>query len=120
MDKEGIAFRKMALLMKAASQVNRQDEALDELKAAAFEVLLLHPGIERSQWTRLLVTQYGSEVIDAFGRDAPTAYASLDKLWLTPYRDENSGLERTYQVWAEAFSTEAAVQMYYDMTAKES
>ena len=47
MTKEDIALRKLDTLMRA---VSKQDETLDELKAAAFEVLLLNHGSERSRW----------------------------------------------------------------------
>ncbi len=91
------------------------DETLEELKAAAFEVLLLNPGCEQSDWVDILIEQYGTEVVDAYGKDPAEAYASLEALWESPYLDENSGLERSYEEWAQAFATEAAVQMYYDL-----
>lgn len=116
--KEDIAFRKMALLMNAAKQANEQDETLEELKAAAFEVLRLNPGCEQSDWANILVEQYGTEVVDAYGKDPAEAYASLEDLWETPYLDEVSGLEYDFKTWAEAFSTDAAVQLYYDLTEK--
>ena len=92
--------------------------SLDELKAAAFEVLRLNPGCEQSDWARILVEQYGTEVVDAYGKDPAEAYASLEDLWESPYLDEVSGLEYDFKTWAEAFSTDAAVQMYYDLTEK--
>lgn len=92
--------------------------SLDELKAAAFEVLRLNPGCEQSDWAKILVEQYGTEVVDAYGKDTAEAYASLEGLWESPYLDEVSGLEYDFKTWAEAFSTDAAVQMYYDLTAK--
>ena len=92
--------------------------SLDELKAAAFEVLLLNPGCEQSDWAKILVEQYGTEVVDAYGKDPAEAYASLEDLWESPYLDEVSGLEYDFKTWAEAFSTDAAVQLYYDLTEK--
>ena len=92
--------------------------SMEELKAAAFEVLLLNPGCEQSDWAKILVEQYGTEVVDAYGKDPAEAYASLEDLWETPYLDEVSGLEYDFKTWAEAFSTDAAVQMYYDLTEK--
>ena len=96
------------------------DETLEELKAAAFEVLRLNPGCEQSDWAKILVEQYGTEVVDAYGKDPAEAYASLGDLWETPYLDEVSGLEYDFKTWAEAFSTDAAVQMYYDLTEKKN
>ncbi len=79
--KEDIAFRKMSMLMKAVTEANEQDDTLEELKAAAFEVLRLNPGCEQSDWAKILVEQYGTEVVDAYGKDPAEAYASLEDLW---------------------------------------
>ena len=92
--------------------------SMEELKAAAFEVLLLNPGCEQRDWADILVEQYGTEVVDAYGKYPAEAYASLEDLWETPYLDEVSGLEYDFKTWAEALSTEASVQMYYDLTEK--
>ena len=116
--KEDIAFRKLSMLMKAVTGANEQDDTLEELKAAAFEVLRLNPGCEQSDWAKILIEQYGTEVVDAYGKDPAEAYASLEELWESPYLDEVSGLEYDFKTWAEAFATDAAVQMYYDLTEK--
>lgn len=94
------------------------DETLEELKADAFEVLLLNPGCDREEWKQTLVEQYGTEVVDAYGDNPPEVFALLDDLWESPYYDTRSGLEYDYKDWAEAFSTEAAVRLYYDLTDK--
>lgn len=142
MNNEDIAFRKLSMLMQAVTEANERettknatqsttdgkkidcsasDEALlQELKAAAFEVLMLNPGCEQSDWAKILVEQYGTEVVDAYGTDPAEAYASLADLWESPYFDRNSGLEYDFKTWAEAFSTDAAVQMYYDLTERKS
>lgn len=114
-NKEDIAFQKMALALKVTQDV----DAVDEIKAAAFEVLLLNPGCERCDWVNTLVEQYGTELVDAYGTDPSEVYASLDDLWETPYTDRNSGLEYDYETWAEAFATDASVQMYYDLINKK-
>ena len=90
--KEDIAFRKLSMLIKAVTEAN--------------------------DWAKILVEQYGTEVVDAYGKDPAEAYASLEDLWESPYLDEVSGLEYDFKTWAEAFSTDAAVQMYYDLTEK--
>ena len=99
-------------------EYSTNDETLEELKAAAFEVLRLNPGCEQSDWAKILVEQYGTEVVDAYGKDPAEAYASLEDLWESPYLDEVSGLEYDFKTWAESFATDAAVQMYYDLTEK--
>lgn len=94
------------------------DETMDELKAAAFEALLLNPGCEQSDWVNILLEQYGTEVVDAYGNNPTEVFADLADLWESSYYDKNSGLEYNFKTWAEAFATDAAVQMYYDLTDK--
>ena len=117
MNNDDIARRKFDMLMQAVEQVNHQDAAMDELRHAAFEVLLLHPGCDLTRWKQILCKQYGTEVVDAYGHiDEPyDIVRELEKLWTSRYRDDNSGLERTYETWAKAFANEAAVQLYYDL-----
>ena len=118
MSKEDIALQKMFLALEATKAVQEQDDTLDELKAAAFEVLLLHPGCDYSDWEKILVEQYGTELVDAYGTDPADVYASLADLWESPYFDEGSGLEYDYKTWAEAVNTDAAVCMYNDLKSK--
>lgn len=157
MNKEDIAFRKLSMLMKAATEASEREMpknatqstfhgvvgqlptdgkeigcsaseeasevfcgcySMEELKAAAFEVLLLNPGCEQSDWAKILVEQYGTEVVDAYGNNPNEVFADLADLWESPYLDEVSGLEYDFKTWAEAFATDAAVQMYYDLTDK--
>lgn len=116
MTDKDIAKQKFDLLMRSIEKAKQEnDETLDELKAAAFEVLLLHPGSSHDEWAAALVQQCGTELIDVYGRDPKKIYASIAELWHTSYRDENSGLEYKFETWAEAFATEASVQMYYDL-----
>lgn len=93
--------------------------SMEELKAAAFEVLLLNPGCEQSDWVKILVEQYGTELTDAYGTNPADVHASLADLWESPYFDKNSGLEYDYKTWAEALWTDAAVQMYYDLIERK-
>ena len=117
MSKEDIAFKKMAMLMKAIEEANQQDDTMEELKAAAFEVLLLNPGCELTDWANILVEQYGTEVVDAYGNNPDDVFAALTDLWETPYYDFNSGLEYDFKTWANALKTDDSVEMYYDLTA---
>ena len=104
--------------MRSIERAGKIDETLEELKAAAFEVLLLNPGCEQSDWAQILVEQYGTELIDAYGTDPREIYSSLADLWESPHHDKASGLEYDYREWAEAFATDTAVQMYYDLIKK--
>lgn len=118
--KEDIALQKLDLLMRSISEAGQESDTLDELKAAAFEVLLLNPGSEQGDWSKILMEQYGTEVVDAYGNNPIEVFAELEDLWETPYYDRNSGLEYKFNQWAEAFATEASVQMYYDLTQQKS
>lgn len=115
MDKEEIAFRKMAMFMQAAKRAKQEEEAIEELKHAAFEVLLTNPGIDDKEWVGNLLLRYSSEVIDAFGREPEKIHSSLFKLWKTDYHDNLSRLTRTFEEWSKAFSTEESVSMYQEM-----
>ena len=86
MSKEDIAFRKLSMMMKAVTEENEQDDTLEELKAAAFEVLRLNPGCEQSDWAKILVEQYGTEVVDAYGKDPAEhiCMAIAKKLGISP------------------------------------
>ncbi len=94
------------------------NETLDELKHVAFEAILLNPGSEFDDWQQTLIYEYPSEVVDAYGYDPEDVEASLSDLWETPYEDTASGLEYTFETWAQCFCNEAAVQLYYDMIEK--
>lgn len=118
--KEDIALQKLDLLMRSISEAGQESDTLDELKAAAFEVLLLNPGSEQGDWSKMLMEQYGTEVVDAYGNNPSEVFAELEDLWETPYYDRNSGLEYKFNQWAEAFATEASVQMYYDLIEQKS
>ena len=109
----------MAMLFEAVNGASRQEEALDDLRAAAFEVLLLHPGCTYDMWVAILLGQYGTELTDAYGTNPADVHASLADLWESPYFDKNSGLEYDYKTWAEALWTDAAVQMYYDLIERK-
>lgn len=40
---------------------------MEELKTAAFEILLENPGCEQSDWANLLIEQNGSELSEEYG-----------------------------------------------------
>ena len=56
------------------SEFSTNDETLEELKAAAFEVLRLNPGCEQSDWAKMLLEQYGPAAVDAYGKDPAEDY----------------------------------------------
>lgn len=88
--------------------------ALEELKAVAFQTLLLNPGtIERQDWIDLLVAECGTEVVDAYGVDPEDAFVSLEDLWEDGYLDPATGIEKDFHEWASAFATDESVDLYY-------
>lgn len=88
------------------------EELLNELHHAAFEVLLLHPGTTRDTWVQTLMEQYAMEVTDALGTDEETTRERLNKMWGEGYTD-TAGVTRSYAEWAALFATDAAITEYY-------
>lgn len=86
---------------------------MDDLKAAAFEYLLLNPGSEFGDWQTGLVSDYPTEVVDALGTDPEDVYARLADLWESDYCDPKTGVEQEFSEWALSFANENAVGIYY-------
>lgn len=86
---------------------------MDELKAAAFECLLLHPGSEFDDWQTRLISDYPAEVVDALGENPAEVYSDIADLWETDYWDPKSDIEQKFCDWALAFATEQSVDIYY-------
>lgn len=72
---------KLSILLDAYAEARQDDPLQEELLDAAREALSLHPGITQSDFVRTLLHNYGTEVTDALGRDLPTIYATLHRLW---------------------------------------
>lgn len=111
---EDTARMKMEMLANAITEVNDQN-SMDELKAAAFEVLLLNPGSEQADWSMELVTNYSIEVIDAFGTDPGECFTSLVDFWNESYLDPATGIEKSYSDWAATLCNEQTVELYYEL-----
>lgn len=88
------------------------EDFLDELRNAAFEVLLLHPATTRETWVQLLMEQYAMEVTDALGTDEETTRERLNKMWGEDYTD-TAGETRSYADWAALLATENDINNYY-------
>lgn len=91
------------------------EDLIDELHHAAFEVLLLHPGTTRDTWVQTLMEQYPTEVIDAL--DTETSRERLNRMWHDTYTD-TAGNTRSYAEWAALFATDAAITEYYKTIPK--
>lgn len=87
---------------------------MEELKDVAFEVLILHYGVDKKGWINILCSQYKTEVADVYGPDDRAARNGLSELWTTTYNDRYSGISRTFEEWSKAFATEMDVQNYYE------
>lgn len=90
-----------------------EDNSMDELKAAAFEYLLLNPGSEFGDWQQGMIEQYPTEVVDALGSTPDEVYADLADLWETDYTDPETGMEQKLSEWAMSFANEYSVGVYY-------
>lgn len=89
------------------------DEFMEELKAAAFEVLLTNTGMDEGDWAQTLIEGYPAEVVDALGTIPEEVYASLADLWEDVYYDKASDMEKTFQEWADTFCNEQTVDLYH-------
>lgn len=92
---------------------NETDTLMDELKAAAFEYLLLNPGSEFGDWQQGMIEQYPTEVVDALGSNPEEVFADLADLWETDYTDPKTGMEQKLSEWAMSFANEYSVGVYY-------
>ena len=103
----------MGLLRPTCNQkTNKMDDIFEELRYAAFEVLLLHPATTRDTWVQTLMEQYQAEVTDALGTDEETTRERLNKMWCDTYTD-TAGVTRSYADWAALFATEEDINEYY-------
>ena len=102
------------LLMSNEDTAFKKTALLEELKDVAFEVLILHYGIDKKGWINILCSQYKTEVVDVYGPDNCATRDGLSELWTTTYNDRYSGISRTFEEWSKAFVTEMDVQNYYE------
>lgn len=86
-----------------------EEEACDfveELKACAFNIVRENPGIDRSGWIDMLIQQYPSEVVDAFGTNPPEVYEELSDLWEMEYTDPETHEWNSFAGWSEYLATD--------------
>lgn len=99
--------------MNKETTYRKADTSMDELKASAFEYLLLNPGSEFGDWQQGLIDEYPTEVVDALGTDPEQVYADLADLWESDYYDPTTGMEQKYSEWAMSFANEYTTGVYY-------
>ena len=89
------------------------DEFKEELREGAWNVLHENPGLDCQDWIDILMDEYPSEVVDAFGPDPQDTFHQLVDWWETEtYLDPITGICCTFQEWSEYFVNEHAVELY--------
>lgn len=110
MTKEEIAKRKYELLkqaivdakkMRQDAKKMRQEKALEALKEEAFKTIKEHPGFDLSIWAMLVCQKHYDLLVEAFGKNPANINNSLVELWRSPYYDERSGWEYTFEQWSQ-------------------
>lgn len=101
--KEEIARRKYELLKQAIADAKKmsQEKALEALKEEAFKTIKEHPGFDLSIWAMYVCQKHYDLLVEAFGKNPANINNSLVKLWRSPYYDERSGWEYTYEQWSQ-------------------
>lgn len=80
---------------------------MQELKVAAWNIVRENPGIEVQDWIEMLIKQYPSEVVDAFGSNPFEAFPLMEDFWdCNDYEDPESGECRTFADWSEYYATD--------------
>jgi len=77
----------MAVFFQTLNDVRGNGGLMEELKDVAFEVLILHYGVDKKGWINILCSQYKTEVVDVYGPDDCAARDGLSELWTTTYTD---------------------------------
>lgn len=82
-------------------------DSMQELKMAAWNIVRENPGIEVQDWIEMLIKQYPSEVVDAFGSNPFEAFPLMEDFWdCNDYEDPETGECRTFADWSEYYATD--------------
>ena len=92
---------------------------VEELKTCAFNIVRENPGIDRSEWIDMLIQQYPTEVVDAFGVNPQEVYHDLSDLWEMEYTDLDTGEWNSFAGWSEYFVTDPDALQEQLVRAKE-
>lgn len=103
MMKEELAIQSFEFVKQAIADAKRisQEKALETLKEEAFNTIKEHPGFDLSIWAMLVCRKHYDLLVEAFGKSPANINNSLVKLWRSPYYDERSGWEYTYEQWSQ-------------------
>ena len=114
MTKDQTELKKLRILLNAinATEDEEAPDFVQELKNAAWNVLKENPGIDCPEWIDILIRQYPTEVVDAFGSNPPEVHHQLTDLWEMEYTDNRTGDWHSFAEWAEYFATDRSVELY--------
>ena len=79
---------------------------ISELKMAAWNIVKENPGIDRSEWIDELISQYPTEVVDAYGTNPREVYHDLSDLWEMEYTDPETHELNSFAGWSEYLATD--------------
>lgn len=82
----------------------------------AFDVLYDNPGCTQEDWTDHLINDYAEAVVDQFGSSPTDVFPMIEDYWDTmDFTDPKTGLCKTFEGWAETFSSDRAVELYDEL-----
>lgn len=100
------------ILSQAAIKLINERRALED---AGFEIIK-EGDVDRAEWARSLVMNYPQEVIAVFGADPNKVFGLLEDEWDTGmYEDGESGLNMSWEDWADYFSCNVSHYVYDEL-----
>lgn len=109
---EKVKLNKLDMPLTAMETVDAEEDAPDfveELKTCAYNIVRENPGIDRSEWIDKLISQYPSEVVDAYGINPLEVFHDLADLWEMEYTDPETGEWNSFAGWSEYLVTDPDV-----------
>ena len=104
-------FAKYIIAQSVVKQMNERQAFED----AGFEIIK-DGDVDRAEWARSLVMSYPQEVIAVFGSDPNDVMGLLEDEWDTGmYEDVESGLNMSWEDWADFFSGRVAHYVYGEL-----
>lgn len=76
------------------------------LKDAAWNVVTENPGIDCPEWIDILIRQYPTEVVDAYGTNPYEVHRLLTDLWGMEYTNPQTKEWNSFAGWSEYFATD--------------
>lgn len=89
--------------------IDEPPDFLQELKDCAWNVVMENPGIDMAEWAQILIRQFPTEVVDAYGTNYYEVMHCLADLWETEYTNPDNGDWNSFAGWSEYFATDSDV-----------